>query len=554
MADNVQLGYAATVHRSQGVTVDTAHAVLDASVDRSTAYVALTRGRLRNTAWLVVEDDQTTTDVLDTIASRTADNVTVLDAAAREARAAADPVRMRDIYADLATTADRIRWSRHLDDLVRGRHIPPAAGRATASQQFPDVVGRLTGLEAAGVDVDTLLRDLTTGIGRPEDPAAEIATRIDQWSDQHPTVLDPDHHGPLSDLDDQALTGLADRAGRQAQAAAGRAQARHSAQPADVGGSEPAPAWTHRPYGDLTDTELSQRIREAVGESFAHAVDSPAREPDAGADQAVSQMLAERDTRAAMDPGHRRAEDAQRWEVSHLDGRPVDIRDAMRHVDRSARAAAVVAREVSEEQARRRWRRAPTSRQDAGHETGVGEGLTQWAAPTAAIGDRRTPSTWRDALVAQRQRLDEAVTQAGRDALGTAGWAQGLTRPQEVTTRQWQRAVGEVATWRAANHVGGHYPLELTAENGTTPHDAGVHQLARALARHQHKDDPDGQAASPGSRQAAARRRQATSEALRRARRALSEQREQARSQQQRSTTQRPTTRPPRSTPGGPRL
>ena len=57
-AKHVQLGYAATVHRSQGVTVDTAHAVLDASVDRSLAYVAMTRGRQRNSAWLVVEDDQ----------------------------------------------------------------------------------------------------------------------------------------------------------------------------------------------------------------------------------------------------------------------------------------------------------------------------------------------------------------------------------------------------------------------------------------------------------------------------------------------------------------
>src|SRR5699024_11057703 len=42
---NIHLGYAATIHRSQGATVDTTHAVIDTSVDRAGLYVAMTRGR-----------------------------------------------------------------------------------------------------------------------------------------------------------------------------------------------------------------------------------------------------------------------------------------------------------------------------------------------------------------------------------------------------------------------------------------------------------------------------------------------------------------------------
>jgi len=63
VAEHLTLGYASTVHAAQGRTVDTAHAVLGAGTDAAGAYVALTRGRERNTAWVVttpVPDDAPT--------------------------------------------------------------------------------------------------------------------------------------------------------------------------------------------------------------------------------------------------------------------------------------------------------------------------------------------------------------------------------------------------------------------------------------------------------------------------------------------------------------
>lgn len=53
--DNVQLGYAATVHRAQGSTVDCTRAVIDHHVDRAGLYVALTRGKLANHIYAVTE-------------------------------------------------------------------------------------------------------------------------------------------------------------------------------------------------------------------------------------------------------------------------------------------------------------------------------------------------------------------------------------------------------------------------------------------------------------------------------------------------------------------
>ena len=50
--EHVDFGYAVTVHAAQGVTADTTHAVLGETATRSLLYVAMTRGRLTNTAYL----------------------------------------------------------------------------------------------------------------------------------------------------------------------------------------------------------------------------------------------------------------------------------------------------------------------------------------------------------------------------------------------------------------------------------------------------------------------------------------------------------------------
>jgi conjugative relaxase-like TrwC/TraI family protein len=50
--EHITHGYAVTVHSAQGVTADTTHAVLSETANRALAYVAMTRGRETNTAYL----------------------------------------------------------------------------------------------------------------------------------------------------------------------------------------------------------------------------------------------------------------------------------------------------------------------------------------------------------------------------------------------------------------------------------------------------------------------------------------------------------------------
>lgn len=53
--EHVTLGYASTLHSAQGRTVDSAHGLFDEQTTREDAYVALTRGIMRNIAYLTTE-------------------------------------------------------------------------------------------------------------------------------------------------------------------------------------------------------------------------------------------------------------------------------------------------------------------------------------------------------------------------------------------------------------------------------------------------------------------------------------------------------------------
>ena len=55
---DLDLGYAATVHRAQGVTVDTPHVVVTEADTRETLYVASSRARQRTALYLAIEDER----------------------------------------------------------------------------------------------------------------------------------------------------------------------------------------------------------------------------------------------------------------------------------------------------------------------------------------------------------------------------------------------------------------------------------------------------------------------------------------------------------------
>ena len=57
VSEHLDLGYGITAQRAQGVTTDTAHVIVSASTCRETLYVAMTRGRHANTAYVATDRD-----------------------------------------------------------------------------------------------------------------------------------------------------------------------------------------------------------------------------------------------------------------------------------------------------------------------------------------------------------------------------------------------------------------------------------------------------------------------------------------------------------------
>ncbi len=55
VAEHLDLGYAVTAHRAQGVTTDTSHVVVTATTTRENFYVAITRGREANHAYVAID-------------------------------------------------------------------------------------------------------------------------------------------------------------------------------------------------------------------------------------------------------------------------------------------------------------------------------------------------------------------------------------------------------------------------------------------------------------------------------------------------------------------
>ena len=105
VAASVELGYASTIHRAQGATVDTAHALVDSSTDRAGAYVALTRGREENRLYVSLGEGQKRDEVLEQIASAYERDLTVhesVDAVRAEHHNVADLIAQHEDISELA--------------------------------------------------------------------------------------------------------------------------------------------------------------------------------------------------------------------------------------------------------------------------------------------------------------------------------------------------------------------------------------------------------------------------------------------------------------------
>jgi conjugative relaxase-like TrwC/TraI family protein len=188
--EQVELGYATTVHRAQGSTVDTAHALLDPqSATRELLYVALTRGRSANHVYVPtdqpvgIEDhhdeprqEQNGRDVLAQVMTRTSAEPTATETLRLAVAEHTSLTQLVREYETIAAHAQHHRW----EALLESNGLTDSQlDRILDSETLPRVEAALRRGEANGHDVDRLVRQATPTLNAHEQPAAALLAMLE---------------------------------------------------------------------------------------------------------------------------------------------------------------------------------------------------------------------------------------------------------------------------------------------------------------------------------------------------------------------------------------
>ncbi|WP_158252101.1 helicase C-terminal domain-containing protein, partial [Cryobacterium sp. M23] len=190
---NVELGYASTIHRAQGMTADTAHVLADSSTSRELVYVGMTRGKEANHLYVETEDAQPMSDVLATIAGHSDGMLSATETIRAEQARVDDLVTLIDQYGDVAERANTVRFTQ----LVGHTLDEQDARRLTSSESWGAVTAALTRAETQGLDPANVLRDLWNERerGTADDVGAVLSHRMERRietapADQTPTAAE----------------------------------------------------------------------------------------------------------------------------------------------------------------------------------------------------------------------------------------------------------------------------------------------------------------------------------------------------------------------------
>ncbi|MFF2633489.1 MobF family relaxase [Microbacterium sp. NPDC058021] len=193
VAENVELGYAVTAYRAQGITTDTAHAVVEPGTTRENLYVAMTRGRASNMAYVVVarpddnhsarypgeKADATARDILVGVLGHIGAELSAHEMIVAEQESWGSIAQLAAEYETLASSAQRPRWT----NLIHACGLPLAlAAVAIASDAFGALTAGLRRAEALGHNIDTLLPRIAAarGFEDAQDAAAVLHERLER--------------------------------------------------------------------------------------------------------------------------------------------------------------------------------------------------------------------------------------------------------------------------------------------------------------------------------------------------------------------------------------
>ena len=310
--ESVELGYAATIHRAQGSTVDTAHALVDASTDRAGAYVALTRGRENNQLYVSLADGEKRDDVLDRITGAYERDLTVhesVDQLRAEHRNIASLIAQHEDISELAV--QKVMEPYLMEGMSRVKEHPvrdkdsgqiidhtPANGvedakAVLASPAWPALAHDMGEAYRNGVDPSALVEraysyrplEVSDQGAEAKDYAAVMQWRVEKLNVDAQKVHEMAER-PLSYLSDEHLARLVDQAAKRTQPMADRLELSD-------------PWWFTNPYAMVKTDEL-MTMRSRTFKALQ------ANENDGGLYEKIKENLGDMDAEVQR----------RRWEIS----------------------------------------------------------------------------------------------------------------------------------------------------------------------------------------------------------------------------------------------
>jgi conjugative relaxase-like TrwC/TraI family protein len=200
VAAHVELGYATTAHRAQGMTVDATFAVLRVGMSRELAYVALTRGRAENHAYMATDvadlsydgapapeqtGRQVMAQILATSSAQTSATQTLRDLQDE----ATSLAQLAPIHETLVQQAQHHHWAAVI---AGSRLTAEQAEQVLTSPAYGPLVAALRRAEHDGHPMQQVLPalaaaaplDNTDGIAQARDLAAVLHHRVTAWHDR----------------------------------------------------------------------------------------------------------------------------------------------------------------------------------------------------------------------------------------------------------------------------------------------------------------------------------------------------------------------------------
>lgn len=185
VAEHVDLGYAITAHRAQGITTDTAHVLVRSGMTRESLYVAMTRGREANTAYVAVDRpepahsgphpgdpfDVSARSVLHGVVQHVGAELSAHETIAAEQDRWGSIAQLAAEYETIAAAAQHDRWVA----LIESSGLAgPEARAVLESEAFGPLTAELRGAEADHHNVAQLFPALVRA--RSLDGAGDIAS------------------------------------------------------------------------------------------------------------------------------------------------------------------------------------------------------------------------------------------------------------------------------------------------------------------------------------------------------------------------------------------